>query len=342
MRRSVFGSKQTLGLWIGGALLACGLTACNDSAGSSSIELGAGSGLIADGTSALSADLASAPWQVAYHGVRRFDFLTESPAVSYKEAVSADGLGQFGLRVVEVFAPRADAAGFIAKQAQNEGFNYRYRGFHVLDPFLFEANYTVQLLNQEQVVAGVNCTRLLVHKRSDVDQPVPNHYLVDMDPESSLVLGWQELDSTGVLVSKMVFESFALGLAENPIPMGTGSLSGSESEIAIEDLGSLDAQFEILSPTLLPAEFRLYRAYEVLDASQSLWVRQVFTDGAGALIFMHKRQKSLIAGASPNSTMGVYEEGQWTILMGEVNGYSLLAVGKLGSNEIQDFVSSCF
>jgi len=332
---------QGLGLWIGGALLAIGLSACSGQLNESSSDRSEpGSGVIAGGTTPLAADLASAPWQVAYHGVRRLDFLSSNPAVSYREKVSADGLGRYGIHVTELLTAHHDAPGFIARQAQNQGFNYRYRGFRVLEPFQFELNYTVQLLNQGQVVAGVACTRLLVQKRFAITEAEPSHYLVDMDMDSGLVLGWQELSSDGGLIARMEFESFALGLAEIPIPMSSGSML--ETEIAIEDLSGPKVPFDVLRPRLLPSKYRLFRAYQVDDGAQNTWMRQVFTDGQGSLIFMHRKQVLQAGGSVGTSTLGVYEEDQWTVLMGDVNGHSLLAVGKFGANELQDFVSSCF
>ena len=332
---------QGLSLWIGGALLAIGLSACSGQLNEiPEAKSDPGAGVIAGGTTPLAADLASAPWQVAYHGVRRLDFLTGNPAVSYREIVSADGLGRYGIQVTELLTAHPDAPGFIARQAQNQGFNYRYRGFRVLEPFQFELNYTVQLLNQDQVVAGVACTRLLVQKRFAGAEAEPSHYLVDMEMDSGLVLGWQELNSSGALIARMEFESFGLGLADNPIPMSAGSLL--EAEIAIEDLAGPKTPFEILRPRLLPSKYRLFKAFQVQDGSEYTWMRQVFTDGQGSLIFMHRKQVLQAGGSVGTSTLGVYEEDQWTVLMGEVNGHSLLAVGKFGANELQDFVSSCF
>ncbi|MDF1837727.1 MAG: hypothetical protein P1V35_07665 [Planctomycetota bacterium] len=334
-------STASLGQWVGSAILTLGLIACGAGTSSSdTIEFGPDNGVVASGTSALAANLSQAPWQVEYHGVRRLEFLTERPVVEYREKVSADGRGQFGIQVIDVASSGLDTASFLAEQAQNEGFNYRYRGFRVLDPFLFEINYTVQLLNQEQVVAGVDCTRILVRKRLGSAHTTPNHFIVDMEPNTGLVLGWQELTPSGVLLSKMEFESFGFGPADEPIPMGAGSLE--ETELDPQDLAGSNAPFAVLRPRLLPAEFRLSRAYEVRDASNKLWIRQVFTDGEGALIFMHKKQASANAGDSKASTLGILEQGQWTVVMGDVNGYSLLAVGKMGANEIEDFVSSCF
>lgn len=333
--------KRSLGLWIGGALLALGLTACGAATqGTTETSFDPGSGVTADGTSAIAADLAFAPWQVEYHGTRRLDFFTESPAVSYREKVAADGHGQFGIEVTEVLTTHYDPAGFIAKQGQNVGFNYRYRGFRVLDPFLFEANYTVQTLSQDTVVAGVDCTRLLVQKNVEPGQSAPNHYLVDMDLDSGLVLGWEELDSTGRSIARMQFETFGLGAGTNPIPMSAGSVS--EHEIAVTDLDGPEMAFKVLRPRLLPDAYRLSKAYQVVDGSQNLWMRQVFTDGQDALIFMHKKQIRQVAGFESKSTLGVYEEGQWTMLMGDINGYSMMAVGKVGSSVIEEFVSSCF
>jgi hypothetical protein len=125
-----------------GSLIGCGPGAAGETAVEGVVPL---SGVIAEGASELSADLASAPWQVAYHGVRKLYFPAETPASSYRERVSADGQGKFGIQVIEVMGSQLTDADFIAKQAQNEEFNYRYRGFRVLEPFLFEANYTIQL-----------------------------------------------------------------------------------------------------------------------------------------------------------------------------------------------------
>ncbi len=334
-------SKRSLGFWVGGALLACGIAGCSgDPVRAESEVLYPGSGVIAGGTTALAADLASAPWQIAYHGVRRLEFHTEQPAVSYRETVEANGLGKFGIQVTEVLTAHYDAPGFLAKQAQNEGFNYRYRGFRVLDPFLFQTNYSVLLLNQDQMVAGVSCNRLLVQSRSQEGNQDANHYLVDMDPVSSLVLGWEERDSRGALLSRMEFESFGLGPAANPIPLGTGGLS--QLEVSTDGSGGPSVPFHVLRPTLLPTEYRLFRTFQVIDKSANLWVRQVFTDGQGAIVFMHRKTGEQAGGARVASTVGVYEEGQWTVLMGDVNGYALLAVGKMGASEIEDMVSSCF
>ncbi len=330
-----------LGPWVGTALLALGLAACSPSPQEAeSVAYGPDNGITAEGTSALAANLAQAPWNVEYHGIRRLEFLTEQPVVSYKERVSADGNGAFGIRVIDVVSSSMDSTSFIAKQSQEESFNYRYRGFRVLDPFLFETNYTVQLLHQEQPIAGVNCTRLLVRKRVPAGTPIGNHFLVDMEPTTGLVLGWQELSPEGVLQSKMVFESFGFGPAADPIPMGTGSLT--ETELDPTKIDRTRFSFEILRPRLLPSEHRLVRAYEVTDAAGQIWLRQVFTDGEGALIFMHRSDGLVTAGGMEAGTLGCYAEGQWTVVMGEINGYSLLAVGKMGSNEIQDFVASCF
>ncbi|MCP5021763.1 MAG: hypothetical protein GY930_08290 [bacterium] len=335
-------SKRAFGLWVSGALLACGLAGC----GGATIDPAAvGTGIdieqsIADGTTALAANLASAPWQTQYHGVRRLDFFTEQPAVSYRETVAADGHGKFGIQVTEVLTPHHDAPGFIAKQAQNEGFNYRYRGFRVLDPFLFETNYTVQLLNQNQMVAKIACNRILVRKRFQSSNDDTNHYLVDMDPRSGLVLAWQELDSQGNLLSRMAFESFGMGPAADSIPMGTGALN--QEEVSAHDFDGQEVPFDVLRPSLLPANYRLSRVFLVVDSSADLWVRQVFTDGHGALVFMHRETGTQVAGSNVNDTVGIYKEGQWTLLMGDVNGYSLLAAGRMDVNKIEEMVSSCF
>lgn len=341
MSSLVSSSKRAFGLWAGGALLVCGLAGCGGAtADPAAIESEADSKVVAGGTTDMAADLASAPWQTQYHGIRRLDFFTEQPAVSYRETVAADGLGNFGIQVTEVLTPHHDAPGFIAKQAQNEGFNYRYRGFRVLDPFLFQENYTVQLLNQGQMVAKVACNRLLVQKRFQTSDDDVNHYLVDMDPRSGLVLGWQELDSQGNLLSRMAFESFELGPVADTIPMNTGALS--QQEVSASEFDGAGVPFDVLRPSLLPSKYRLSRVFLVVDSSADLWVRQVFTDGQGALVFMHRETGTLVGGSSVNSSVGIYEEGQWTVLMGDVNGYALLAVGKMNANEIQDMVSSCF
>ncbi|MEZ5975947.1 MAG: hypothetical protein R3E96_14225 [Planctomycetota bacterium] len=50
------------------------------------------------------------------------------------------------------------------------------------------------------------------------------------------------------------------------------------------------------------------------------WVRMAFSDGVESLFLMHW-ELELLAGVAQASTLGSYENGERTVLMGTVNGF---------------------
>lgn len=336
--------KARLGLrsvWTLGVCLALGgLVGCSGQ----SVQAGTSGGQnLGGGTQAnlgtLARQLEQAPWVIPYHGIRRLELNQKDPAISYREEVSADGQGGFQLNVLELLSVHPDPVSALRQLEQTKGFQYRYRGFRVQDAGLFQLAYQISLLSKSEEVAGITCTRMHVdHQNVDPNLlavDAPNHYLVDFDPNTGLILRWQEIDPLGDLVAKMEFESLTYG--DPGVPMHP--LAFAETEISLRS--SLDdaVGFHVLRPGLLPQNFRLHRITRVQDGDQT-WVRMVFTDGVETLLLMHRPKVELDQPEA--STIGAYASGDRTVVMGAVNGYELIAEGRLNVAGMQDFVSSCF
>ncbi len=324
------------GLWIPVALPGCD----NGQVRAETDLIGQGGGSSSvQGLRAIIERIQAAPEQIAFEGTRRVDRFAETPTVSYRERVAGDGEGGFQLEVLEVISAGLDTTTFRQTQAQTKGFQHRYGGFRIHDADKFQRNYQISILSKAEKVAGVDCHRWHIAKQDDgaqhlpIDQP--NHFLVDFDPNTGLVLRWQEIDAFGNLVSKAEFET---------IQFGSPSLAMHQSRLTETPL-SLDADleaaagFKVLRPKLLPRNFQLNQTSLVHDG-QRRWIRQVFSDGVESLLLMH-RAPFFTAGDTA-STIGALVNGDRTVVMGTVNNVELIAEGKLSLDEMQDFVSSCF
>ncbi len=334
--------RMTFKARLASGLVALALTACSGS----NVEVQAGSGAegggqaAASGFSTLVKSIERAPWMVPYEGIRRMDYLREVPSLSYREMVAGDGNGGFQLKNIEVLSMHPDLNGITRRLEQTKGFQYRFKDFRVQDAYLFQLAYKIRILTKDEIVAGITCTRIFVERQlANPNMPLadqPNHFLVDFDPATGLVLRWTELDSFGVKVASMEFEQISYGAPS--IEMHPPTFR----EIPLQAHRQLDEQagFSVLRPTLLPANYRLEAASLVDDGSNNPWVRQVYTDGLKVILLMH-RGKAQTAGVHA-STLGAFVDGDRTMLVGEVNGYEILAEGSQELLTMQDMVSSCF
>ena len=280
----------------------------------------------------------SAPDTVAFQGVRRVELASEDPVVIYREVVAGDGQGGFQIEPLNVLTPHPDPTGFMNQQRQMKGFQHRYGGFRIQDALLFQLSYQISILSRAEEVAGIQCTRLHVQKSRPGNRlsiNAPNQFLVDFDPQTGLVLAYEELDAFGTKISRSSYESISYGqpTAAMHVP------AYQEAPISIKEDLSTEAGFEVLRPTYLPAKFRLLRASMVIDGN-ARWIRQVFSDGLETLLLMHKQQDP---NPSPSgSTVGALVNGNRTVLMGVVNGCELIAEGKLDPDGLKEFIASCW
>ena len=342
MRRSLRPARLQAAALAAGLLVAIGLPSCGNSEFEAQTDLttqgGPGSNFQGLGGQVLL--IQSAPDSVAYQGVRRVERFTESPMVSYRERVAGDGAGGFQIEVIDVLSSSTDEATFRETQAQTKGFQHRYGGFRIQDAQEFQKNYQISILSNSEVVAGIPCHRWHVEQdvadanlRLAVDRP--NHYLIDFDPSTGLVLRWQEIDGFGELVTRVAFESISYG--EPTLAMHQTSLT--ETPLPLGDDAGDEVGFKPLNPKLLPPNFVKVQAAKVHDG-QRLWVRQVYSDGLDTILLMN-REPIQSAGATA-STLGALVTGDRTVLMGTVNNVEVIAEGKRSLDEMQDFLSSCF
>ena len=333
-------SKGSLmGMAIAG-LLFCA-PSCGNSEASASVSTGAGdSNGPSQSLNGLVYMLQQAPETIPYEGIRRVDRYSEVPAVSYRELVAGDGAGGYQLDVQEVISANLDVDTFREEMAQTKGFQYRYGGFRIRDGHLFQKNYKISILSRSEFVAGIECMRLHVESqdptlvnRLSIDSP--NHFLVDFDPETGLVLRWQEIDAFGATVTQVAFESLSYG--EPSVAMHEPAFT--ETPLSIEQDLSAQAGFHVLRPTLLPKHFELQSA-SLVTADSDVWVRQVFSDGLESMLLMHKAKTP--SKDATASTIGALSTGDRTVVMGVVNNYEVIAEGKFDLDNIQDFLSSAF
>ena len=159
---------------------------------------------------------------------------------------------------------------------------------------------------------------------------------MDFDPNTGLVLRWQEFDAFATLVASMEFETIQYGAPS--IAMHPPAFR--QTELAMDSDLTDEAGFEVLRPTLLPDHFRLSRATLVEDGGNP-WMRQVYSDGLRVIVLQHRGQV-LQAGTAGNSNIGAFADGNRTMLVGTVNGYELVAEGDQDLATMQDVVGSCF
>lgn len=303
--------------------LALGLASCS---GTSGAPVGDSE------THQLLEQMPDAPFASAYRGRRRVELHYEDqgiPAVvEYVEDVEADGSGRFGIEVVDVRSAAVDPELFGILQHARQVFNYRYRDFRVRDLRAFLRNYRVQVVDEHATVAGVDCVELLVARESGGIGP----YRVSVDPQTGLVLRWEQRTDDGRLLGLVEFENIVFGP-----PQVERQLV--ERNLETRTLEELD--FEVCEPTRPPSGYQLESTGAVVDPLGRTWARLVYGDGVEQVFFLHRAPE----GPDPEHAPGRVERiviGPWTVVVGEVKGRSLIAVGKVHEDELFLMIQSAF
>ena len=144
-------------------LLLLGLAACGGSVEANGhVDPTSGHGGPTLGLSHIVQSIERAPWTVPYEGIRHIQYLDESPTLSYREKVAGDGQGGFQLVLEEMLSSHPSLNGIAQRLEQTKGFRYRYKDFRIQNAYLFQIAYRVRVLNKDEMVAGVPCTRILV------------------------------------------------------------------------------------------------------------------------------------------------------------------------------------
>jgi hypothetical protein len=236
--------------------------------------------------------LQSLPDAVAHTGVRRVRSLRRLPThvneVEYREEVRVSSSGTYQVECVDVLASNfAQPDEFIALQNGREGFIHRYRDFRIRDVDLLLANYYVTQLGARIAVAGRVCFTIVLVRRDD---PSANDQIVSwslaVDEQTGLVLRWRR-DLDGRLTDEGIFESIAYG---EPASFSPHVATNDETVITPQtDLGQL-FDFDLTTPTLLPAFYERRERAGVTDPNGDVWLKETFTDGIEVAFFLYKHE----------------------------------------------------
>jgi hypothetical protein len=287
--------------------------------------------------------------RVAHQGLRALEFHPAGgPGLSFRERVTTDGHGRFAIEPVDALHSSVlDWSSFELLQHAAEGFIFRYRDFAIRDQALNERNWTWTDLHQTVTVAGRTCQRFRV-QRSGEDPEAG--YEVSLDPETGLVLAYEQRDEHGATVAAMVYESLDLEPRLDQVVWHEPA----NQERPLDRSRGLEEQLgaRALQPRLLPAGYELREAATVEDGSGKRWLKLTYVDGVEPLFFLQELEgqgspaepeQRLRASAPPGdeaSRVVVFQAGAATVVQGTVAGFRLIAIGKVGETELLDLLES--
>ena len=256
--------------------------------------------------------------------------------VEFREDAACDGEGLFSIDVIEVVSGSIDEDLFGTLQSTRQVFTHNYRDFRVTDLGLFRQNYTVRVLSNNQTVAGVPCLEL----RVDRVQTDGRYYIVDVEPDTGLVMRWVHRTEQGAVLGRMEFESIDFDPDLSNYMLIERNFGGQSVDIQL-DLGG-QAGFNVLTPNLLPAGFQLESARIVVGALERTWLQRVYTDGLSRLALMHREQE-IINGPTDERNLGQVfstQVGRWTVVNGTVQGWDLILMGQVEADDLYQMLQS--
>lgn len=282
-----------------------------------------------------------APFSVPFTGVRRVTMNhVGAQAVDYREEVAADGLGAFAIEPIEVLGAHPNGAELLLSKSRQQVFDFRNRDFRVLVPSLFQQKYTYSVDPIPSLVIGRECFDMTVAR------PAPysgGSYSVQMDTQTGLILDWREFDAAGNVLSHVRFESLEL---QNPDFGGFNLISGFLTETVLDIQGDLGvaAGFEVLTPSLPPTGFELHSAslLEMPSNPGDPWVRLLYTDGLERVWILHRAPTMASGGTLTPPRVHVYPTQAWTVAVGLIGGYEVMAAGRVPKKQILQMLESCF
>lgn len=284
---------------------------------------------------------------VAHTGTRRL----EHPQVSgvagaYRERISTDGHGRFAIEPLEAhLATPSEWSEFELTQRIRQGFLFRYRDFLVRDASLFERNWSTTDLRQTESVAGRLCDVYRVERNGGQ----ATVFELALDQETGLVLASREFGADGRLVADMAYESFSL----DPDLGSVAWHQASNVENVHPSVEAIEAEARspVLRPRLLPDGYAALELATVQDGRGTTWLKHTFSDGVEPLFFLQAleeptRQFESSAGGMTGeivpgaSSVMVFALGGATAIQGRVEGFHLLAIGKVPEAGLLDLIES--
>jgi hypothetical protein len=154
--------------------------------------------------------MADAPFLTAYQGVRRVHMRQtvrdQTGELEYREDVACDGAGNFDVDCLDLTGGGLsddDRELFLLMQDLREGFVLRYRDFRIRDLVRCLESHAITLEGGGFIVAGVSCERIRVERI----EGSTFYYLAWVDPQTGLVLRWEQRALDHLLLAEVEFES---------------------------------------------------------------------------------------------------------------------------------------
>jgi len=278
-----------------------------------------------------------------FRGERRVElhFVEEGrdETFEYREEIGCDGDGRYAIHMLEVLEGPDDTDLFMMLHDNRQSFTFNFRDFRVTDRQLLRQNYSIAHLSDSETVAGVPCLLLRVERLSN---PLGTYFRVWIEPDSGLVLRWEHRDRNAVLLGEMVFESVDFTPDLSNFILRRGNFDGRSIDID----GNIAAQvgFEVLTPEMLPAGFRLESGRVVTDSMGANWFRRIYTDGVSRMAILHRKPESDIDNSHGGhlGTVQSMQVGQWNVVTGRLAGWSLIVMGQLDPDELYQTIQSAF
>ncbi len=288
---------------------------------------------------------------VSHAGLRRLEFASdEGPPLVFLERIVTDGQGRYS---IQPEGPSGSSVGdwglFELTQRAREGFLFRYRDFCVRDPQVFATNWSV-IHEGESVIAGRTCQSYRVFRTFGP----PRVFALGVDGQSGLILSVHEYDAEGELAASMVYEDLDL----QPDLSTVAWHQNSNQEVVFGSAAAMQAElgFPPLEPRLFPEGYAPLELARVADGRGGSWIKRTYSDGLEPLFFFQGiaspqsgnpggkllGQHDLLSGSPPitDSAVVVFNLGSALALQGEVEGFNLMAIGKVSEAELLDLIES--
>ena len=317
--------------------------ACDAGAGASSATESAAQLQSAQPTTSPSflSAMVRAPERVAHSGLRRVEYhltVDDLPtSLVYDERITADGEGHYAIEPVSVAAPAMTVPQreiFEELQHTRQGFFFKYRDLRVRDVDLFVANYTVRVLPEPAVVAGVECVEIEAIPRVGPRRS----YTLAVEAQSGLVLRALERDASGAIVAATTYLEFSRTPTLDGVEFFAERYAGTPLAQA-----ELPADFAPARPQILPEGYREVSS-EVVELEAQTYVRRVYGDGLENLFFLERHDPRVPLDASAPEpatlTVRIAELGSFQVAEVVRGRGSFFVVGKVSEADVLGILRS--
>jgi negative regulator of sigma E activity len=297
--------------------------------------------------------VAQAPLAVAYRGTREVtstSYYQGQPTILiYTEVVASNGAGQFTIQPTDVITPVMDGfeeESFLMNQESRQDFFFTHRDFRIRNFTNFWENYRVVDLAMSLLVANRPCDHLRIERLNGTG----DHFLVAIDPATSLVLREERVDANGQLVSRVEFTNLVLGADLSDLQLVSSASDWTPSTLSA--VGGLVVG-PVLVPVAPPSGFELQSIGYQIDtglSGEETWVQLTYGDGVEPVFFLFKEAQSAQGNAGyqngsaglDNNVVSAMSLGSWNIVDGRVDGREVLVVGRVSESELLLMLQSAF